>query len=104
MSAPVMRLLVLHSSNELYGSDRVLLSLVRGLDPLRFEPIVILPDDVPGGGTLAEALSKVGAEVHVRSLAVLRRRYLSPWGIGQLLLRTVADLWYLGTLARRRDI
>src|ERR1700693_3218683 len=103
LSQPV-RLLALHSSNELYGADRVFLSLVRALDRQQFEVTVVLPNDVPGGGILAELLTNAGVEVHVRSLAVLRRRYLNPRGVGRLAILTLADVWYLRALVRRRRI
>ena len=37
----------LHSSSELYGSDRSLLNLVKNLDKDKFNITVILPEDGP---------------------------------------------------------
>ncbi len=69
-----------HSSDELYGSDMVLLQLVKRLNRAQFRPYVLLPTDLPYEGKLSRALSL--AEVAHESLAmpVLRRRYFSPGG------------------------
>ncbi len=90
-------ILFVHSSNELYGSDRSLLELVRRLDRARYRPIVILPKDLPYKGDLAQALVNVGVEYRNVDMAVLRRRYMSVSGIAKLLYRTIA-----GTLALSR--
>ncbi|WP_210509038.1 glycosyltransferase family 4 protein [Naasia sp. SYSU D00057] len=84
------RILVLHSSIELYGSDRMLLTVLRTLPPgVRAE--VWLPDDVPFvADGLPAALTELGVDWSVRPLPVLRRRYLSPRGLLQLLPRIAA--------------
>ena len=61
----------------MYGADKVLLELVKGLDKDEFEPHIILPND----GPLVEALSQVGAEVSVLDYPILRRKYFNPKGI-----------------------
>lgn len=69
-----------HSSDEMYGSDLVLLNLVRRLDAATFRPYVLLPTDLSYEGKLSQALS--GAQIAHESLPmpVLRRRYFSPKG------------------------
>ena len=71
------RILYLHAGAEMYGADKVLLELVKGLDKDEFEPHIILPND----GPLVEALSQVGAEVSVLDYPILRRKYFNPKGI-----------------------
>ena len=44
------RVLFLHPSNELYGADTSLLYLLRGLDRSRFDPYVILANDLDYSG------------------------------------------------------
>jgi glycosyltransferase involved in cell wall biosynthesis len=72
--------LFVHSSDELYGSDVVLLELIRRLDRSRFEPLVALPTDLShyaGRARLSDQLAHIGVPVRHCDYAVLRRRYLS---------------------------
>ncbi len=71
------RILYLHAGAEMYGADKVLLELIKGLDKDEFEPHVILPND----GPLVEALGQVGAQVGVLDYPILRRKYFNPKGI-----------------------
>ena len=66
-----------HSSDELYGSDMVLLNLVRRLNREVFRPHVLLPTDLPYEGRLAAALSEAGVAHESLAMPVLRRRYFS---------------------------
>jgi len=96
--------LVVHASDELYGSDRVLLDILSRLDRDRLEPLVVLPDDVPEGGPLSEALGRCRIEVQRHPIGVLRRRYLRPAGLPALAARLLAARRRLGRLARERDV
>jgi len=71
------RILYLHAGAEMYGADKVLLELIKGLDHKEFEAHVILPND----GVLVEALRQVGAQVSVLDYPILRRKYFNPKGI-----------------------
>ena len=71
------RILYLHAGAEMYGADKVLLELVKGLDKNEFEPHIILPND----GPLVEALCQFGAQVSVLDYPILRRKYFNPKGI-----------------------
>ena len=71
------RILYLHAGAEMYGADKVLLELIKGLDKDEFEPHVILPND----GPLVGALGQVGAQVSVLDYPILRRKYFNPKGI-----------------------
>ena len=71
------RILYLHAGAEMYGADKVLLELIKGLDRKEFEAHVILPND----GVLVEALHQVGAQVSVLDYPILRRKYFNPKGI-----------------------
>jgi glycosyltransferase involved in cell wall biosynthesis len=75
------RVLFLHPSDELYGSDLVLLNLLRGLDRSRFTPLVVLANDLPYQGALSRELEASGIEVRHLPIAVARRKYLSPTGL-----------------------
>ncbi|MCY7093585.1 glycosyltransferase family 4 protein [Streptococcus oralis] len=71
------RILYLHAGAEMYGANKVLLELIKGLDSKEFEAHVILPND----GVLVEALRQVGAQVSVLDYPILRRKYFNPKGI-----------------------
>ena len=71
------QILYLHAGAEMYGADKVLLELIKGLDSKEFEAHVILPND----GVLVEALRQVGAQVSVLDYPILRRKYFNPKGI-----------------------
>lgn len=71
------RILYLHAGAEMYGADKVLLELIKGLDCQEFEAHVILPND----GVLVEALRQVGAKVSVLDYPILRRKYFNLKGI-----------------------
>lgn len=71
------RILYLHAGAEMYGADKILLELIKGLDRQEFEAHVILPND----GVLVEALRQVGAQVSVLDYPILRRKYFNPKGI-----------------------
>lgn len=71
-------ILFLHSSAELYGSDRSLLYLIKGLDKKKYQLTVLLPCD----GPLAAELKKIdGVKVDFFEVAVLRRKNLSFGGM-----------------------
>lgn len=84
MTTPI---LFVHSSDELYGSDIVLLELVRRLDPQRYRPIVVTPTDIAYAGQLSAALEQTGIAHRAVDMPVLRRRYLSPRGLPSFLRR-----------------
>ena len=67
----MQKILYLHAGAEMYGADKVLLELIKGLDKDAFEAHVILPND----GILVGALEKVGAKVKVIDYPILRRKY-----------------------------
>ena len=71
------RILYLHAGAEMYGADKVLLELIKGLDSQEFEAHVILPNN----GVLVEALLQFGAQVSVLDYPILRRMYFNPKGI-----------------------
>lgn len=75
-----LRILVVHSSAELYGSDRSLLDFVRHR-PADMQVTVALPEY----GELVPALTEAGASVVVGDVCKIQRGMFSPIGI----LRTI---------------
>lgn len=71
-----MRVVLLHSSSELYGSDRILALIAQSLVERGMQVDVVLP----GQGPLADVLSGYGATVHVGGILVARRdRRIADW-------------------------
>lgn len=76
--------LVVHSSDEMYGADRILLEVVTALRDLAGLRVhVWLPAGV-GDGTLSAELVARGFTVEHLALPILRRANLSVRGIGEL--------------------
>lgn len=71
------RIMYLHTGAELYGADKILLTIIEGLDKNKFEPIVVLPND----GPLVEELKKRNIRVEIISYPILRRKYFNLNGI-----------------------
>lgn len=78
-------ILFIHQSAEMYGSDKVLLSLVEGLDKSCFRPIVLLPSE----GPLMDALRASKVETHVVPLVRFSRATLSVSGV----MRLPYEIW-----------
>jgi glycosyltransferase involved in cell wall biosynthesis len=70
-------ILFVHQSAEMYGSDKVLLSLVRGMDKDAFQPVVMLPAE----GPLLDALRESNITTLVLPLVKIQRSTLSLRGI-----------------------
>lgn len=80
-------LLVVHSSNEMYGADRMLLRVIDSL-PDSVDVVVLLPDDVePGVDSVERALELRGVRTIVTDVPVLRRAYLRLSRLPELLRR-----------------
>lgn len=94
-------ILFLHSSAEMYGSDRSLLNLVKHLDKNLFKVTVILPEN----GVLVEELKKINnVEVIIKDIATLRRKYLSLKGIAIYSVGFVKSLVFLISLIKTKNI
>ncbi|MEW1806503.1 glycosyltransferase [Pseudarthrobacter sp. NPDC080039] len=92
-------LLFIHSSNELYGSDRMLLEVLATLPlAMRDQALVWIPDDSEGSA-LTERLSSLGFAWRILPLPVLRRQYFSLRGLfGRL--RNAFSAWLAMTRLR----
>jgi glycosyltransferase involved in cell wall biosynthesis len=85
-------LVYIHGSADLYGSDRVLLSLaIATLDDPAMKPVVVLHED----GPLKAALEASGVEVHVATVVKISRSMFkptAPFQLGRQLLAACRDL------------
>ena len=98
------RVVFLHPSNELYGADTSLLYLLRGLDRSRFDPYVILANDLAYSGLLGEELARSGITYMSAPLAVARRKYLSPTGLPAFLGRVRSSVRLVSQLIEQERI
>lgn len=71
------KILFLHSGAELYGSDVILLQLLKDLDKNLYMPYVLLPNN----GPLVEKIKELGVKVEVKEYPILRRKFFTPTGI-----------------------
>ena len=77
-----MKTLYIHGSSDHYGSAKILLDILR-LPGNAANAIVVLPHD----GILVNDIKSLGIPVHIINLGVLRRKYMTPWGIvGRVIL------------------
>lgn len=88
---PRPRVVVVHSSDELYGADRMLLEVVEALTTIvRAEVEVWLPVDLPHVEvTLCGELERRSVAVRHLDLPILRRALLRPRGLVGLVRRTL---------------
>ena len=89
-----MRILLLHSSSDLYGASKIFLQTVTLLRKQGHQCIVVLSNK----GSLEEALELLEAEVHIINLGIIRRKYfniaglfnrLQKWSTATSLLNTI---------------
>lgn len=76
----IRNVLFVHQSAEMYGSDKVLLSLVTNIDRNRFNPIVLLPWE----GPLLDALKREGICCYVIPMVRVERSMFSIKGLLKL--------------------
>jgi glycosyltransferase involved in cell wall biosynthesis len=71
------KILLIHQSAELYGSDKTILMFITNLDRNKYLPIVILPFD----GPLKREFEKNNVEVIIAPVLKLYRKMFTPKGI-----------------------
>ena len=85
MISPKKKLLLLHSSNDLYGASKIFLQLIDLLTKNGFDVHIIIPEK----GMLDNFLIKKNIKIVYLELGVLRKKYLNPLG---LINRAVANI------------
>lgn len=88
-------LVFVHSSSELYGSDKSLRAVVAHATERHYRVVVVLPEP----GPLVGELEQHGAEVRILPIAVLRRSIVTASGLVQFLRGLVATRRSYGWLA-----
>jgi len=103
LKQPPYKALFVHSSNELYGADVILLGLMEERDPAIWEPTIILPNDVVYQGRLAARLNLIQVPHQEMKLAVLRRRYFSLLGFPLYIIYFITSVLKLVRMIKRGD-
>lgn len=97
-------ILYIHPSNELYGSDRSLLRLVRDLDKEKFTPHIIVANDLEYEGLLTNKFEASDITYSEFKLGVLRRKYHTPQGLGLFSYRTLQSARQIAAYCRANQI
>ena len=77
MKQPPKRVLLLHSSNDMYGASRIVLQVIDILIKAKYEVYVILPYE----GVLNKLITDKGASCSIYNLGVFRKKYMNLKGL-----------------------
>ena len=77
MKQPAKRVLLLHSSNDMYGASRIVLQVIDILIQAKYEVHVILPYK----GVLNKIITEKGASCSIYNLGVFRKKYMNLKGL-----------------------
>lgn len=97
-------ILFVHSSDEMYGTDVILLKLLDRLDRSRFRPIVVIPTDIIYHGVLTRALLQRNIDVRHLKTAILRRKYFTPIGLMTYAYRLCCSTWELIKIIKSESV
>jgi glycosyltransferase involved in cell wall biosynthesis len=95
-------ILFVHSSDEMYGADKILMELVVNIKE-QYHPIVIVPSDIKAT-YLSDALRSKGVNVRKIPLGILRRKYFTFIGILKFFLNTLYSLAILISIINKNDV
>jgi glycosyltransferase involved in cell wall biosynthesis len=90
-------ILFLQSSSEGYGSGKIILQVLRFYQNQGLFPVVVLTNE----GTLQRELEHFNIPVYVQNLGVLRRKYVSPAGLLNRLIKNFQAYRFLSKLHKK---
>jgi len=91
MISPKKNILLLHSSNDLYGASKIFLQLIDLFISKDFNVHVVLAEK----GKLDDFLNKKDITVSYHELGVLRKKYLNPLGLFNRLVTNIKAIKFL---------
>ena len=94
------KLLLLHSSNDLYGASKIFLQLIDLLTKNGFDVHVIIPEK----GMLDDFLIKKNIKIEYLELGVLRKKYLNPLGLINRLVANIKAIAFLSNYIKDHSI
>ena len=100
MISPKKNILLLHSSNDLYGASKIFLQLIDLFLTNGFNLYVVLPEK----GKLDDFLNKKDIKVSYHELGVLRKKYLNPLGLINRLVINIKAIKFLSNYIKIRSI
>ncbi|MDB4093342.1 glycosyltransferase family 4 protein [Flavobacteriaceae bacterium] len=100
MISPKKKLLLLHSSNDLYGASKIFLQLIDLLTKNGFDVHIIIPEK----GMLDDFLIKKNIKIVYIELGVLRKKYLNPLGLINRLVANVKAIAFLSKYIKDHSI
>jgi glycosyltransferase involved in cell wall biosynthesis len=100
MISPKKNILLLHSSNDLYGASKIFLQLIDLLISKNFNVHVVLPEK----GKLDDFLNKKDITISYYELGVLRKKYLTPLGLFNRLVTNLKAVKFLSNYINKRSI
>ena len=93
------KILILHSSNDLYGASKIFLQIIQILKNSEYEIHVVLPSKGP-----LDNLINQNAHVCYHSLGVFRKMYLNPLGLINRLVTNLKAIKFLSNYIKHNSI
>jgi glycosyltransferase involved in cell wall biosynthesis len=100
MISPKKKLLLVHSSNDLYGASKIFLQLIDLLTKNGFDVHIIIPEK----GMLDDFLIKKDIKIEYLELGVLRKKYLNPLGLINRLFTNIKAIAFLSKYIKDHSI
>jgi len=100
MISPKKNILLLHSSNDLYGASKIFLQLLDLFISKDFNVHVVLSEK----GKLDDFLNKKDITVSYHELGVLRKKYLNPLGLFNRLITNIKAIKFLSKYIKNHSI
>jgi glycosyltransferase involved in cell wall biosynthesis len=99
MNSVKKKILLLHSSNDLYGASKIFLQIIQILSNQGYEIHVVLPSRGPMDDFFE---NKINLNYH--SLGVLRKKYLNPLGLINRILTNLKAIRFLSSYIKKNKI
>ena len=100
MISPKKKLLLVHSSNDLYGASKIFLQLIDLITKNGFDVHIIIPEK----GMLDDFLIKKDIKIEYLELGVLRKKYLNPLGLINRLVTNIKAIAFLSKYIKDHSI
>ena len=100
MISPKKNILLVHSSNDLYGASKIFLQLIDLFLSKDFNIHVVLPEK----GKLDDLLNKKEITISYNELGVLRKKYLNPLGLVNRLVFNIKAIKFLSNYIKIHSI
>jgi glycosyltransferase involved in cell wall biosynthesis len=93
------RIIILHSSNDLYGASKVLVQLIEILIDIGFEINLILPYKGP-----LDSLLNNKVKISHKNLGVFRKKYLNFFGVFNRIIKILNAIFFLNKIIKKNKI